>query len=88
MGRGLSEGRVSGVKRSFYSCVRCRRLLHERSVWILSGGTTGMKLPEALAYIKQKYLPSAGKRQMYPCNAMKGVLLPWGAQGFSTEKLN
>jgi hypothetical protein len=54
----------------------------------MSGGTTEMKLPEALANINQEYLRSAGKRQMYPCNAMEGVLLPCGAQGFSTEELN
>lgn len=28
-----------------------------------------------------------GKGQMYPCNAMKGILLPCGALGFSTEQL-
>jgi hypothetical protein len=25
---------------------------------------------------------------MYPCNAMKGIRLPWDAQGFSIEQLN
>jgi hypothetical protein len=29
-----------------------------------------------------------GKRQIYLCNAMKGILLLWGAKGFSTEQLN
>jgi len=29
-----------------------------------------------------------GKRQMYPCNAMKGILLLWGTKGYSTEELN
>ena len=75
------------MQRSLYSCVRCQRLLNEWSVRILSRETTEMKLPEALATLKQKYLPSAGKRQMNPCNAMKGVLLPCVAQGFSTEQL-
>ena len=31
---------------------------------------TGMKLPEALGTINQKFYYSEGKRQMYPCNAM------------------
>jgi len=47
-----------------------------------------MKLPEAKANFNQKYLRSAGKGKMYPCNAMKGVILPCGAQGFMTDELS
>lgn len=63
------QSRVRIVERMSYSCARCRRLLNERSVPKMVGEMSEMKLPEALANIKQKYLQCRQKANVFlQCN--------------------